>query len=564
MQSLQHSARARARLLIGAGVAVVASATIGSQSQAQRVAQPRFILPSAASLSAPSVGVTRLRLAEPQQQQIIGLSETGWGTGFGVEAFAGQLTFNKDMRLPDQDVAGGLAGIYLGNATRLRGYWWEGADTLGTSDSKMQSYGGELEVAIQAGWFIHPFLLVGGGRLAFADDFLGVDSLPREDQNVWVAGGGLRVRPLEWLDFNLAYRDNILQAPGLRDKWISNALWTVGASFRFGGLPSKTQQTAVYGAAPAAAPAGAAGAAAVAAGTAVIPVPVNGGEIKIVYNGDTLRMRDSASVARAMAMGTVSLEAIRDLVSAELAYLNALYPVPFGSTRTALTNEQADSLTRRIGLRTNGVFDYLMRGQAEAMRAAMKSELTARGVDAATQTKVLARMDSALTERIALADQQSRAIMIRNDSAYARRAREEAEADKRTVTAGIGGFSELYLDSHVMFRSPWRKQLRIGPQVALGFFGGGVSALVTGNANYYWQKGNIKPYAGLGLGFLVRGGEIDGETGTSFVANPTFGLEFANASARRFGERALGYFVELQGVDLFGNTRLVGGVTWKF
>jgi hypothetical protein len=270
-------------------------------------------------------------------------------------------------------------------------------------------------------------------------------------------------------------------------------------------------------------------------------------------------------MSRAIATGTQTIEAVRDLVSAELAYLNALYPVPFGTKRTALTAEQADSLTRRIGLRTNGVFDYVITGQAEAMRQAMKSELTARGVDEAAQARVLARVDSALTERLRLNMEQSRAIYIRDDSAFARRAREEAEAGKRTVSFGLGGFSEFYLDGRVSFRSPWTRNLRLAPEAAVGFFGGGVSALVAGNALYYFSAGNTRPYGGLGLGLLVRGAEIGGETGTSFVVNPIFGVEFnSKSAAKAFGQRALGYFAELQGVDLFSNTRLVAGITWKF
>ena len=549
----------RLRLITAAGTVLLAGLLLPTASYAQTPRRPA-VAPISPNLLIPSTGLNRLRTADvAAQQQVVVLGEAGWGTGFGVEPFAGRLVFAREMRLQDQDVFGALAGVYLGRSMRLRGYYWLGADSAGTTDSKLQSYGGEIEMGIGAGWLIHPFLLAGGGRLDYAQGFTDVDSLPREDQTAWVVGGGLKIRPLNWLEFNVTYRDNLLQ-PLARDKWVTNSLWTVGVSFRFGGTPQK-QQIATYGAA------GAAGAAAAGApGTmATFPVPVNGGEFKVVYNGDTLRVKDSAQMGRAIATGTASINAISDLVSSELAYLNALYPVPFGTKRTTLTPDQADSLTRRIGLRTNGVFDYILRGQAEAMHDAMKSELTARGVDEAAQVKVLARMDSALSERLQLNAQQSHAIMMRDDSAYARRAREAADADRRTVSMGIGGFSEFYLDGRVSFRSPWTKSLRLSPEAAVGFFGGGVSALVSGNALYYFSSGNTKPYAGLGLGVLVRGAEIGGKTGTSFVVNPIFGVEFRSPSAAQvFGSHGLGYFAELQGVDLFNNTRLVAGITWKF
>ena len=251
-------------------------------------------------------------------------------------------------------------------------------------------------------------------------------------------------------------------------------------------------------------------------------------------------------------------------MSSELAYLNALYPLPFGTQRTTLTPEQTDSLTRRIGLRSNGVFDYIMQGQAEAIHSSLVSELTVRGVDTAAQRQVLARVDSALNERLVLNAAQSRAIMIRNDSAYARAAREAAAAGRHTVMAGIGGFSEFYLQGRVSFPTEWNQGLRLAPEVALGFFGGGVSALVAGNALYYVSKGTTKPYFGLGLGVLVRGDTIGGDSGTNFVVNPVLGVELTSASAKVFGKGATGYFIEVEGVNLFSNTRLMAGITWKF
>jgi hypothetical protein len=495
-------------------------------------------------------------------QQVVVLGDPGWGTGFGFEPYVGRLEFDKKMRLPTQDVVGGLAGLYLGRHSTLRGYYWAGTDSDSTGDAnskRMESFGGEFEFSLPTG-IIHPFFVAGGGRLNYVDGFTDLDSLPRENQASWVVGAGLAVRPLPWLDVKVGYRNTLLKYP-LGTSWLSNSLFTLGASFRIGGTPSK-QQTAMYGAAAA----GSATAAAAAAGNmASFPVPVGGGEIKVVYNGDTLRANGTPASAATIATGTATVAAVRDLVSSELAYLNALYPLPFGAKRTELTPEQADSLTRRIGLRSNGVFDYIMQGQAEAIHASLISELTARGVDTATQRQVLARVDSALTERLVLNAAQSRAIMIRNDSAYARAAREAAAAGRHTVTAGIGGFSAFYLQGRVSFPTQWNQRLRLAPEVALGFLSGGVTSLVAGNALYYVPtSGSAKPYFGLGLGVLVRGDSVGGESGTSFVVNPVLGLELTSASAKVFGKGATGYFIEVEGVNLFSDTRLLAGITWKF
>lgn len=85
------------------------------------------------------------------------------------------------------------------------------------------------------------------------------------------------------------------------------------------------------------------------------------------------------------------------------------------------------------------------------------------------------------------------------------------------------------------------------------------------NAQYHaLSESDWTPYAGLGVGALVRGGEIDGETGTSFVLNPAFGVQYASKSASVFGKTATGYHLEVQGVDLFQSTRLLAGITWRF
>ena len=184
-------------------------------------------------------------------QQMVLLGEPGWGTGFGIEPYYGRLDFNNKMRLPNQDVVGGLAGLYLGRYSTLRGFYWAGTDTdssTSSSSKRMESFGGEFEFALPTG-VIHPFFLAGGGRLNYVDGFTDLDGRSRENQTSWVVGAGLALRPLPWLDVKVGYRNALLQYPPATT-WLSNSLFTLGASLRIGGTPTK-QQTAVYGAAAA-------------------------------------------------------------------------------------------------------------------------------------------------------------------------------------------------------------------------------------------------------------------------------------------------------------------------
>jgi hypothetical protein len=495
-------------------------------------------------------------------QEVVIVGTQGWGTGFGLELFGGELTFKDHQRLADQSLTGVLSGIYFGRDVRLRGYYWRGWDSDSSEAAPIQSYGGEVQFSVLGGSIVHPFLIAGGGEIDFMEGYTDLDGEAREDETTWIAGGGLTIRPLSWLDLSVAYRSYFLKDPGARDEWDANGLWTASVGFRFGGLPKEAQVAGVTGTAGGAP--GAAGG--VPPGTAMIPIPAGGGEIRVVYGADTLRMADSTQAAGVLLVGATTLEAVKSVVSAELSYLDALYPerVALGAPRAALTGDQADTLTRRMGFRTNEIFDYILTSQATAIHEAVRAEMTARGVDQAAQAQVLAKVDSVLNDRVRYNAERTKAVRLAADSAYARQMREAADADKRQFTVAIGGFSQFHLDGRTSFRSPWLRDLRLGPEVAVGF-GTATTAMAAVNAHYmFGSDSNLRPYVGLGLGILVRGGEIDGESGTSLVLNPALGLEVRSASAAVFGRTATGYFAELQGVDLFKDVRLLAGIAWRF
>jgi hypothetical protein len=485
----------------------------------------------------------------------------GWGTGFGIELFGGTWKPRDEYRMPEQDFSGVLAGLHFGRDLALRGYYWRGWNADSSDFSPIQSYGGEMQLGILGGVIVHPFLIGGAGRIDYMEDYEDLDGEPREDETTLIAGAGVAVRPLKWLELNLAARSYFLESPGPRDDWLSNWAWSVGASFRLGGTPKKSQYEQAMAAAAAAAASGTTG-----TQMASFPVPAGGGEIRVLYGADTLRAGDSTAMKGAMAVGVTTIEAVKNVVAAELAYLDAMNPdaATLGAARGPLTKPQADTLTRRLGYRTNEIFDYILRGQAQAIHDAMKAEMTSRGVDEVSQVRVLAKVDSVLNDRLAYNIARTREIRLLEDSAYARAAREAAAASQRYLMGGIGGFNQFYLDGRASFQAKWVKSLRLVPQATLGLFSS-TTAMVGLNAQYHvTSASSVTPYVGFGIGALVRGGEIDGETGTSFVLNPAFGVHYASKSAALFGKTATGYYLEVQGVDLFDSTRLLAGITWRF
>lgn len=539
---------------------------IAAPVAAQAPGVARSLGPAPSNLLVPArLGGFASRAAAPSTapQGIVVLESRGWGTGFGIEAYGGTLKPRDGFRMPEQDFGGVLAGFHFGRDLALRGYYWRGWNRDSSDVAEIQSYGGELQMAVFGGVIVHPFLIGGVGYIDYMEGYRDLDGSLREDEETLIAGGGIAIRPLNWLELNTAVRSYFLKRSGVKDDWLSNWAWTVGVSFRLGGTPSKSQ----YEQAVAAGAAAAAGAAGVAAGTqmASFPIPATG-EIRVLYGSDTLRAGDTTAMRGAMAVGVTTLEAVKNVVAAELAYLDAMNPdaATLGTARGPLTRVQADTLTRRLGYRTNEIFDYILRGQAQAIHDAMKAEMTSRGVDEASQTSVLAKVDSVLNARLAYNIARTREIRLLQDSAYAQAAREAAAAAQRYLMGGLGGFSQFYLEGRASFQSRWTRNLRIVPQATLGL-SSTTTAMVGVNAQYHaLSESDWIPYAGLGIGALVRGGEIDGETGTSFVLNPAFGVQYTSKSASVFGKTATGYYLEVQGVDLFQSTRLLAGITWRF
>ena len=102
-----------------------------------------------------------------------------------------------------------------------------------------------------------------------------------------------------------------------------------------------------------------------------------------------------------------------------------------------------------------------------------------------------------------------------------------------------------------------------GAEAAIGFLSG-TTALIQGLGLYHFQLRNpeIQPYAGLGLGLLVKSG-LEEQDGSTFAVTPVLGVTFYSPGASRlFGRYAQGYFIEYQGVDLFGISRIIAGLRW--
>ena len=491
---------------------------------------------------------------------------TGWGTGFGIEPFGGRLHFDNRLGLAEVNTAGALAGIHFGRSVALRGYYWRGFNDDLTDTEPIQSYGGEVQFDLLSGIFT-PFLLAGGGRIEFLEDYRDTTGTRPDNRTTWIAGGGVQINVADWLSITGAVRDYFLEVPDLvgdESKWESNLQWTVGLRFRFGGTPKPIPYYGPYAVPPGQVP-GQPG----VPQTAVIPIPTEGGEIRVVYGRDSLAaVGGDSGVTRIENVGTAAAEVVRNIVQSELSYLDAIYPdlAPLGQPRKPLNRAQADTLARRLHMRLHRAYDYLAGQEAAAMQTALARELAAAGVTGAAAEPALSSAEVLLADRLTQERAYSQSMQLREDSLSGR----IQDPRFRRGAFGWSGFNvtdgfQFLLGGRLGFRTRKVPGLIIGPEATLGFGSGTTSALVGGTALYEFKSEGARPYAGLGLGVILFGKDVHGHSGSSFVGTPTVGVVFPSVEMPRFlGSTATGWFIEYQAADFFSLNRLLGGVMWRF
>ena len=496
----------------------------------------------------------------------------GWGNGFGIGAFAGEIDLSRSVRPGGQDLAGLTAGFFFGRGTILRGYYWKGI-TDGWDDTEpIESYGGEFQFDLFAPGPLRFFVVAGGGYLEFQEGYTNEAGQRPKDTGLAIGGGGVVFELLKWMQIDLTLRDYLIKVPlGIEGsdspvedgKLKSNLMLTGGLTFRLGGMPGAEKP-------PSAQAAG--GAAGQPPNAAVIPVPAEGGEIRVTYRG-----RDSAlaaalgvpidSASRIAIATAAAAEAVRIVLISELGYLDALYPesAPLGRPRAPITGERLDTLTRRLRLRINEIFDHLAVVEANAIRLMLAQELGKQNVTGAPAEQIVAGTEPILMERVRLLQEDSRALRAREDTLAARLQAELARRPAAVAYLGpsFGGEFQFVVGGQIALRSPVR-QLAIVPEAALGF-GAGTSALIGANGHYTLSSsGSTKPYVGLGLSLLVLGEPLGDLEGSNLVFTPKFGVSLDSESAKKlFGDRATGWMLEYQGVDFFSLNRVLFGVRWR-
>jgi hypothetical protein len=158
------------------------------------------------------------------------------GLSIPVDPFVGRLSFDRDLALDHQSLAGVRTGIDFGHYLGLRLYYWRGVHDDFGGTSPIDSWGGEARFALNAGSGAIPYLVGGAGQLHFMKDYRDQRGQPREDKTMLIAGGGLAFPLGDRFRLDVSARDHIFSEKNLQDVMSTDDLvsnWMFGASLSF-------------------------------------------------------------------------------------------------------------------------------------------------------------------------------------------------------------------------------------------------------------------------------------------------------------------------------------------
>lgn len=169
--------------------------------------------------------------------------------GIFLEPYVSRIDFDDRLRLARQYTAGGRVGVDLNQNVGVRAYYWRGVDEDFGEWDDLEGYGAELQFALNTGPGVSPFLLVGGGRISFRDDFLDLDGMSRSREDHLTLGGGLAIGLGDYTRIELGAR-NLMMTVGEEiedvtspDELVSNWQYSAGISVALGARPSPRTST---------------------------------------------------------------------------------------------------------------------------------------------------------------------------------------------------------------------------------------------------------------------------------------------------------------------------------
>jgi hypothetical protein len=471
-----------------------------------------------------------------------------------MEVFVGGMRFPAEISASDREVFGLRLGVDLGAFAGIRGLYWRGFQTGPLATAPLQGFGAEAQVNLNVGTGVTPFLVGGITRVDFMDGFAPEGQVPPEDFTAPVAGGGLRL-DLGAVGVQAALRAHFLETTagdGASTDLRTALLMTAGLTYRLGS--SRRGAAAAPGPRPVRTVVSrdtvyvvsAADTATAPETFITIPIPREG-EIYLRYGPPDTTRRGPPGAPPLAAPGAAPL-AEADLDALRRRVIADLEPV----IRGALVRERAEV--------------------QDLIRAELARQGSTGALSPAAEQRLLESIETVVALRVR--QELARAAMAA-DSPFAvlppGAVAELEEPGFQPRFHGLRPYAGMNVNRPRQFLlgtrldlgplSPARPQVRVLPEVVVGWGQGGTSAMMTGNLAYEARPLSVggtlvEPYAYAGFGFLFYGDPPAGRPAREAVVNLGWGITVPVPHQGPLPR----LFIEHQAVDLFDLHRVLVGV----
>ncbi|BAH39982.1 MAG TPA: hypothetical protein DGD08_12470 [Gemmatimonas aurantiaca] len=174
------------------------------------------------------------------------------GSTAPLEPFVGRLKYAGEHNLPNLEVAGVRAGIDFSSVFGVRGFYWRGVNDDRDGPAPVAGYGGEAQFNLSTGAGLTPYLIVGAGQIDYKDNFVDSLGFSRSDKTAFILGGGASFRLTDRVRINGSIRDYVMTVDDNFDNVAGtgdlthNTMITAGLTISLGGrsTPSAREREA--------------------------------------------------------------------------------------------------------------------------------------------------------------------------------------------------------------------------------------------------------------------------------------------------------------------------------
>lgn len=173
----------------------------------------------------------------PDEDEAVGLR----GTTAPIEPFVGRLRYANSAGLSDQNAVGIRGGLDFSPLFGVRGFYWRGVNEDRDKFVSVEGYGAEGQFNLNTGPGVSPYVVAGAGRINFSGTYRDSLGTKDNDRDALILGAGATFQLSQRIRFNAALRDYIiarndsLESATTTGDLTHNRMLTAGFTISIGG-----------------------------------------------------------------------------------------------------------------------------------------------------------------------------------------------------------------------------------------------------------------------------------------------------------------------------------------